>query len=258
MKNNDITFFLDIDGTLIKLDQKPTIQGLELLVQKLQKHNINFGLNSNRSYEDVVQTINQFSLDGPFILENGAYIIDSSGSTIVLSKQNIDIQKIIVETLELFLISNKIKGAVHVSDTTSLYTAPGAHLEGLHLFVNKNRRYSGSIHNRTNGKSNFETAKNIAKFLQKTFIENSLPLSAQPHAHGHSVTIEQNGINKGTGLAHYKNSYPTHTLIAVGDGINDVSLHGKVDYLFAVSNAVPELKEVADFVSNKTMTAGVY
>ena len=42
-----------------------------------------------------------------------------------------------------------------------------------------------------------------------------------------------------------------------GDGPNDVELLGACDYKIAMGNAVPALKEVADFVTKKNTEGGI-
>ena len=77
-QNNErkrILIFLDIDGTLITPAQKTNSNSLPRLIRELGKQGILFGLNSNRSIEDLQPLYRKFFLNGPIIAENGVYFI---------------------------------------------------------------------------------------------------------------------------------------------------------------------------------------
>lgn len=254
----NITIFLDIDGTLIGLDQKPTIASLPQTIKRLQSEGVHFGLNSNRSKEDVLTTIAMFGLDGPFILENGAYAIDADGQEKVFSTENTNIKVALVDLLQDFSDENNLQAKIHLTDTTKLYTEINNERGmGVHLFINRYRKYTGSIHHRIDGESNYSFAQKIESFLSLKFSSLYPTLTATAHSHGHSVTIENINTDKSTGLKQYRQRHPEQKVFAIGDGINDVSMRQSVDELYAVSNAVYELREVADYVAKKPVTEGV-
>ncbi len=248
------TIFLDIDGTLIDLNQRPTVDGLPALVATLQSKGCHFGLNSNRAKEDVADIITMFGLNGPFILENGAYILNSDGKEDVLTVGVEGLQSTIVELLKEFAPTAQVS----LADTTKLYTTSDeVHTEGVAIFVNQFRKYTGSIHHRSNGVSTFAFATSIANYLNDVFAHKLPQCIAVAHEHGNSVTIESIGVNKATGCAAYRARYVPEKIIAIGDGSNDVVLKDCVDELYAVGNAVPELKAVSMYVSPHPVTQGV-
>lgn len=249
----DITILLDIDGTLLDLSQKPTVDTLPVIIERLKSKGVHFGLNSNRAFEDVEGVINEFGLDGPFILENGAYVINFDGSKNVLCQTDRHIQTVVLKELQNF----DANATVHVEDTTKLYTEKTKLESTLNFYVNKYRKYTVSIHHRIGGISRYSIAVDVAAFLNSFFSENSFGLMAIPHEHGHSVTIEYVTCNKGSGIMKYRESHPNQQIFSIGDGINDVAQKDYVDKLYAVANAVPELKKVADHVSSLPITAGV-
>ena len=252
------TIFLDIDGTLIDLDQKPTTTSIPPLIQKMQKEGIHFGLNSNRAKEDVDSIIKQFQLDGPFILENGSYMIDINGEEKIFIEGGADVKSIIHTLLEEFSEENKLKASIHISDTTRLYTEQNLdNQSGLHIFMNQHRKYTGSIHHRIDGESNYDFTEKLAHYLNEKFSLQHPALVAVAHTHGNSITIENIGTDKSTGIQHYKSQYPEQHIIAIGDGVGDIVLRDSVNELYAVSNAVEELRAVADYVAEKPITEGV-
>lgn len=74
-----------------------------------------------------------------------------------------------------------------------------------------------------------------------------------------SVMILPAGINKSTGLAAALDSLclSPHEVVGVGDAENDHALLKLCEFSVAVENALPSLKESADWVTNSSDTAGV-
>jgi len=255
--NFNTLVFLDIDGTLLGIDQKPTIPDLGATISKLQSKGVRFGLNSNRAYEDVLGIVGMFNLDGPFILENGALFVDGPGGKIVVSEGVIqDIPKIAFEVTKQALENMGIESTPVFSDTVELNEKDFGK-NGTYVFLNKNRKYSASIHHRIDGKSSFDFAQKLAKQMQKSFDDEGCKLIALSHNHGHTITIEIPNINKATGLAFFKTKYSNIRLVAIGDDMSEVILRPQIDLLFAVANADLELKQVADHTSLFEATAGV-
>lgn len=256
MKPHTLIFF-DIDGTLIDLHQKPTIDTLPDIITRLTGSGYGFGLNSNRAHEDVLSIIDTFALAGPFILENGAYIIHPDGSEEVLVGDLGNVQPMLLEALSHIGTVGGHSFTATLSDTTRLYTKEQTVTEDLAVYVNKFRKYSGSIHHRLNGRSHFHLAEELALKLQDYFDTNNISLKAVSHQHGDSITIEVPGITKGDATKHLRSGYQDSAIYAIGDGSNDLAMRPYVDGLFAVSNAITELKEVADYVSEYPITEGV-
>ena len=74
-----------------------------------------------------------------------------------------------------------------------------------------------------------------------------------------AVMILPPGINKATGLQVLLHSLhlSAHNVVAVGDAENDSALLQSVECSVAVMNALPSLKEAADWVTDKTYGEGV-
>jgi len=74
-----------------------------------------------------------------------------------------------------------------------------------------------------------------------------------------SVMILPPGINKMTGLAAalHELKLSRHSLVGVGDAENDHVFIEACEYSVAVANAIPALKETADFVTQGIRGAGV-
>jgi len=248
--------FLDVDGTLLNVRQKTNAQGLPALIKKMSLSNFQFGLNSNRSLEDVLPVIRKFNLTGPFILENGAYILKNVGGRKITApglppKPITAIKQFVLKAFKKFP-----NFKYEYTDTTRL-VRNNRWPDGNWFFLNKNRKYSASIHNRINGVADFKVALRLTGELNKLFGRKKSPFQAHAGQHGSTVTIGPKSISKSTALDTVNRLYPDSLIIAIGDGEADLTLHGHVDRLYAVSNAVPQLKQAADYTAKKPMTAGV-
>lgn len=74
-----------------------------------------------------------------------------------------------------------------------------------------------------------------------------------------SVMVVPSGVNKATGLmaALQEMGLSPHNVVAVGDAENDHALLNQSEYAVAVANAVPMLKEIADWVTPSAAGRGV-
>lgn len=246
--------FLDIDGTLIDVQQRTNADILPILTA-LQQQGVSFGLNSNRSWEDVEPIIERFHLDGPFILENGAYI--KNGTEVFMTPgvfENIPV--IVKKAVDEIVLRSFPNADVQSVDTTKIITSEQTK-KGNHFYLNQFRKFSASIHHRFNGTSSMHVADELAVQLNQYFSDHHHNLVATAHTHGDTVTVGTPSINKGTGMKFIQQQFPERELIAIGDGSDDIKLRPFVHKLFAVANAIPELKQVANTVSSESMTKGV-
>jgi hydroxymethylpyrimidine pyrophosphatase-like HAD family hydrolase len=99
-----------------------------------------------------------------------------------------------------------------------------------------------------------ENAGKITEILKMSDLDSKLVLNKD------SIMVCPPGVDKGSGVAeaieHYAKVSETF-VVCFGDGENDVALFGPADLRIAVSNAVEELKAIADVVTKKKGGAGV-
>ena len=77
--------------------------------------------------------------------------------------------------------------------------------------------------------------------------------------HEHSSDVVKVGVSKASGVAHVLESQNLKPLNAMmfGDGPNDMEIFDYVGLKIAMGNAVPELKEKADFVTKTVEEDGI-
>jgi hydroxymethylpyrimidine pyrophosphatase-like HAD family hydrolase len=99
-----------------------------------------------------------------------------------------------------------------------------------------------------------ENAPKISEKLRNSELDSKIVLNKD------SVMVCPPGVDKGTGVAeaieHYAPVAETF-VVCFGDGENDVALFGPADLRIAVSNAVDELKTIADVITANKGGAGV-
>lgn len=104
------------------------------------------------------------------------------------------------------------------------------------------------------GSSKRENTAKITEVLRSSGLEAKLAPNKN------SVMVCPPNVDKGTGVAsavaHYGDTSQI-LLTCFGDGENDVALFGPADVGVAMSNAVPQLKQIADVVTKKEGGYGV-
>lgn len=168
MKKTFLTF-LDIDETLIKENQRPNSKRLPAVVQKLEKKGFIFGLNSNRSFEDIQSVYNEFGLNGPVVLENGVYFKKTitSRKTFLFSERT-HVRAELVRASKDFAVSKSLDARVESMDTVAAIAAHKK-TKGAVIMINKFRLFTGSIHVYRDGVRDRELAAKLATHLKKHF-----------------------------------------------------------------------------------------
>lgn len=71
------------------------------------------------------------------------------------------------------------------------------------------------------------------------------------------LEIFSESASKANGIKYLRNKYGFDEVVCFGDNFNDMAMFGESDVKIAVGNAVPELKELADFVALPNENDGV-
>ena len=255
---NKYLFFLDIDGTLIKPNQKPNTTKLPSVIKTFLKKGALFGLNSNRSLEDVKPIYKEFGLNGPVVLENGVYFcrtIDSDKEFLILPSRNI--QRISREAVESFISDEKLNCKFRYTDTVKAIKSKELSKISLGIFLNKYRKYTGSVHIFRNGERDYKLAKKLSIYLDRYLSKNGFDMLVEATKSFGNVIFWPKSASKGMALRKLKEYYSDYKFIMVGDDLADAETRGMVSHFFAVSNASAKVKESADHVSKEPYTLGV-
>lgn len=244
----------DMDGTLLNSDHQVSTKFFQLF-QELKKRDIKFVAASGRQYNSIVDKLESIKDDIIVVAENGAFV----------KKQDIELlatpldQGTIKETIKLL---KKVEGVHPV-----LCGKNNAYINGnSDVFLNKLKEYysqfsvlndiaafDGEVlkiaiyHFESSEKYIYPLVKHLESQLKvKVSGENWLDIS---HMNAH----------KGHALRHIQEKYgiSQQETMVFGDYNNDLEMLALSDFSFAMENAHPNVKEVANYQTESNDNFGV-
>ncbi|MBL8006558.1 MAG: HAD family phosphatase [Ignavibacteria bacterium] len=248
----------DIDGTLVNSENEISELTVQL-VKKLKEKNILFSFASQRVHSSIVPLADELDIRIPFISLNGSLIQNSKGDTI-LNKSVID-RKHVEKAIKL-AGNNYIKIAFCYNDKI-IYTEDNSVLKDFmsrlgttYSMVDSYEDYTDNVLEIILSGNDRRIMKSIQKKITPPF---GLHLKvkyyrSQTYQGVFNIEIVRKGINKKTGLkilSRYLNLNKNEVMV-FGDWYNDRDLFQFGGTNIALENAVDELKEMADYVSDKS------
>ena len=247
----------DVDGTLLNNSGIVPEENLTL-IESLPSRDINFTLATQRVYSSVFQIAQSLKIKIPIITLNGAYIRNHDGS--FLQKFPLK-QKTVEKAIDL---ADKyfVKIALCHNDKI-VYTENNSVVKDFmqrigttYELVPSYNNYLGSVVEIIMSGND----KNAVKYIQEKL---SFPLSFfvtgkyyRSHSMNkvYSLEIKKSGISKKSGLKILAKhlGVKKNEVAVFGDWYNDRDLFEFGGLNIALNNAVPELKRLADFVTEKT------
>ena len=255
---------LDLDGTLTNSEKNITPRTFDALM-KAQREGVRLVLASGRPTFGIAALANQLQLAdyGGYVLSyNGGRIIDWSEKTVIFS-QVVD-QKLVpilydfAEKAQLPIVTY-LPDAILASKNEGEYLAEEARINGMPIVVAPNF---------------VEEAMQIAGGSTKFLIPGEPELLIQLESEMKAALSEQMEVfrsapfflelpPKGIDKAQSLQRLLTHlglereSLMAFGDGFNDLSMIQFAGQGVAMANAVEEVKSIADFVTTSNEEDGI-
>ena len=255
---------LDLDGTLTNSEKNITPRTFDALM-KAQREGVRLVLASGRPTFGIAALANQLQLAdyGGYVLSyNGGRIIDWCEKTVIFS-QVVD-QKLVpilydfAEKAQLPIVTY-LPEAILVSKNEGEYLAEEARINGVPIVVAQNF---------------VEEAMRIAGGSTKFLIPGEPELLVQLESEMKAALSEQMEVfrsapfflelpPKGIDKAQSLQRLLTHlglerdSLMAFGDGFNDLSMIQFAGQGVAMANAVEEVKSIADFVTTSNEEDGI-
>ncbi len=224
----------DVDGTLIpnKFDGRLSSRVVETV--KKAKEKIHIGLATSRHPKDIFHLTNELTLFGPSIVYGGAQIIDLATKT-TLWEQTIepsDAKEIlrIAQKMHIEFISNDSGERIRVIHDTSYFPKRPLSFWGHGLDKETLDAFHQAIKHLNN------TGLHIIPSWQRGKVDFLIT---------HTKATKQHAIVQVAELLQIDPS----DMIGVGDGANDLPLLMACGLKIAMGNAVPELKDIADYVA---------
>ena len=267
----------DMDGTL--LNSKHTISKGNIEAIKIaQKNGLHFTIVTGRSYDMVKPLLDEFNIQCECILMNGAEYRNNRGEII----ESIDIES---ENVEMALdILDKAKLHAEIFTRYGIYTFKNVDKETLYHRVRSfspfrtdddieeflieredmtNMKYLDSIKDFLD--LNIPVSKIITYHTDAKFIaevkEELRKITGIAVSGTFSNDIEINNIYAQKGIilakAIKKLGIERNEVIVLGDSFNDYSMFTEFENSYAMENAIPEIKEIAKYITASNDEDGV-
>lgn len=231
---------LDLDGTTIPNNPKglPT----KKVTEAIHKANelLHVGIVTARPRSMVIDIIDILQLTGPAIINGGARVIDAVSGKILYEQQ---IPKPLMKELYELLTKKGYKLLTNDGDKEIVEEENYVPINPLSLYItNVDATSADTIIN------SISHYPDIAIHKIPSFIKGEVWIEIN-----HASATKQHGIFEAAKIL----KIDTHEIIGVGDGYNDFPLLMACGLKVAMGNAVPELKEIADYVAPTVDEDGV-
>lgn len=233
--------FLDVDGTTVihGVDNLPSDRVTQAVKRAMQA-GISVSLATSRPPRSAIHVIEHLSLNGYCVLSSGAQIYDPKSKAVIIKKE--------------FPMSS----LQPIVDAAKTYNAPLSIYDGEKEFVYDGTNLPVEVLGMYFPKLTPVALQDITKHLEKV---SGIALHRMEawEAGYECLDIVNAEASKLHGVVEVSRlmGIETHEIIGVGDGYNDFALLLACGLKIAMGNAVPELKEVADFVAPSVSDDGV-
>ena len=269
----------DMDGTLLNDDHMISEENLKA-IRKAQEMGRHFTIVTGRDYGAVKSYLEECDLRCECILSNGAEYRDVDGNVIESVYMNKESVKIVFDILneaglciQLMTnkgsyVTNKESDKKAIIDRFKLFN-PKMTEEEVVEFVEKSHKQRGMklIDNI------YEVLENDVEILKIVTFDNDEKLIARlkeklrestsdlavASTFNNDIEISDIKAQKGLILAKAikKMGIDKSEVIVLGDSFNDYSMFTEFENSYAMENAIPEIKEIAKYVSDSNNNDGV-
>lgn len=240
--------FFDLDGTLLnansQLDEE-VISG----IHKIRENGVLPFIATGRGHFELDSIMNLTGISGAIAM-NGQYII-------------LDGETIYKEEIPTDSVKKLLTAAKPHDEALSFYDSEGYWVSEMTDFAKRAYAYTHMPLPTVDAKRYLSNEVNMLLVLTDQLRQVDYYKEAVPELNffmnsPSSIDVTNISTNKGTGLSHVKEllGFKGETF-AFGDGRNDLHLLSAADHRTAMGNAVPELKELADFVSTANTDHGI-
>ncbi len=247
----------DVDGTLTNYDNELG-EVTKKMAHELKKKGVLMSFATQRIHSSITEFAKELDIKIPLMSVNGALIRDTNG--FLLSKSLINPNKV---RKALNLAEKYFVRIAMCYNDEIIYTENNSVLKDFMYRLGTNYRLVDSYEDYLDGVLEIimlGNEKNVIKHIQsqmnfpyRLFLNAKYYRSSSKSGVYH-LEIRKSGVSKKTGmikLAKYLN-LKKHQIAVIGDWYNDRDLFDFGGLNIALQNAVPELKNRADFITRKT------
>lgn len=269
----------DMDGTLLNDDHMISEENLKA-IRKAQEMGRHFTIVTGRDYGAVKSYLEECNLKCECILSNGAEYRDVNGNVIESVYMNKDSVKIVFDILndaglciQLMTnkgsyVTNKESDKKAIIDRFKLFN-PKMNEEEVIEFVEKfhterGMKYIDDVYEILDSDVEvlkivtFDNDENLIAKLKEKLKENTSDL-AVASTFSNDIEISDIEAQKGLILAKTikKMGIDKSEVIVLGDSFNDYSMFTEFENSYAMENAIPEIKEIAKYITDTNNNDGV-
>lgn len=247
----------DVDGTIINADEHLSQEFIDV-VTDLRNQGIYTTLATGRTLKSAKPFVESLQIDIPFIISNGACVMQGE-------------ECLYAESFSIAPILDIIRQADQMGITITISDVYSERPVRVNDYVKQQREEWG----RLTGLLDLNDTDTVNGQYQKVMfydqerahkIDNILPL-LEPYGDAFAITTYTNkaielapaNCNKATGIAKLVQlmKIPISEVMACGDYVNDVEMVAEAGIGVAVANALPSVKEKAKYVTQAPGVEGV-
>ncbi len=248
----------DIDGTLINSNNEISELTIDI-IKKLNNKKIFFSLASQRVHSSIIPIAKELNIDLPYISLNGALIQNVEGN-VILNKSVID--KKYVEKAVRLAEKHYVKIALCYNDRI-VYTENNSVVKDFMPRFGTTYTLVDTYNDYTDNVLEIIMSGNDRKVMREIHRRMQLPFGiylkvkyhrSQTYEGVYNIEVLRKGVNKKTGLKLLTGylGLGKKEIMVFGDWYNDRDLFQFGGTNIALANAVDELKDVADYITDKS------
>lgn len=231
---------LDVDGTLARSQERTLPSDRVRQAIHKAKNGIHIGVATGRPLFLVEEIVNHLDLSGPCVINDGGIVLDAKTKQIYYERL---IPPEALEDIFKILLNHKIPFFIHDHNQDIPYSRQYRPFKPFSVFTTGvDKTIAESAYQELTSLPDFHVTKYVSWINGLTGILIN-----------HTEATKQHGIFEVAKIL----DISTEEIIGVGDGYNDFPLLMACGLKIAMGNAVPELKEIADFVAPSVDEDGV-
>ena len=245
--------FFDVDGTMVSYRQREISDRLRRDLLALQQAGIRIFVCTGRSRQDLASTsmLRDVVFDG-YVTVNGQCCYDANG----VYRDNPICREDLVQAVEVLRANPHIAALAH-EDGYSFLNRSNARVEEIFTFLHT-KEYPIEPVERLLEKKIYQFIPLVDETEENLFI-STMTHCVHTRWHPKGIDLVTKGEGKADGiratLAHY--GLTPEEAMAFGDGENDLTMLSLVGIGVAMGNAIPVVKERADYITAEVEEDGI-
>lgn len=248
-------YITDLDGTLLRGDQTLSDYSARVLNEIIEK-GVCFSYATARSAATAKAVMKKVKAPSAAVVYNGAFIVETdSEKRLVSNAFSSKESRVLVDTVLSYNIFPRVY-ALFDGNERFTYTKEHLESEGAREYFRTRsgdkRAHLGTAEELYEGEIFLISCCGKKEALQPLYDNLKERCRCHFYADNYSgdyyLELVPEGATKENGALKLKELFGCDKVVAFGDGVNDIPLFKAADECYAVSNAAPELKEIATAV----------